>query len=151
MIIDKHRSTFIFTLKQPVGWLNGYHPKKSLTSFFLIMCIGSKTRLLHCFHQFGWSKPRCRMEWCGKWTSEGANLASQSSMRAMMEPRPLVQRQVWTAGGPKKRVKKDIEELLMVIFDDCGWFQNFQVNIFLLMLVGRLMLEETGRELRFHM
>ena len=26
MLMDKHRSTFISLLKQPVGWLNGYHP-----------------------------------------------------------------------------------------------------------------------------
>ena len=44
----------------------------------------TKTTKFEAF--FGIAQP-ARMEWCGRWTSGGANLASQSSMRAMMEPR----------------------------------------------------------------
>ena len=69
----------------------------------------------------------------------GANLASQSSMRAMMEPRAAASDLVQTKR--LKNVKKNTQELSMVIF---GRWLSISSEHSLVMLVGRLMLEETG-------
>ena len=87
----------------------------------------------------GIAQPCARMEWCGRWTSGGANLASQSSMRAMMEPRAAASDLVQTKR--LKNVKKNTQELSMVIF---GRWLSISSEHSLVMLVGRLMLEETG-------
>ena len=34
MLMDKHRSIIIFTLRQPIGWLNWYHPSIGYIIFF---------------------------------------------------------------------------------------------------------------------
>ena len=79
-------------------------------------------------------RPAARMEWCGRWTSGGANLASQSSMRAMMEP--LGQRRAWwpknappplkkhlgTSWGEKEHLGTFIGHLWSMIVDDLKFF-----------------------------